>query len=559
MTITTEVLKKIILDSGLVTEANFDEAEKAAAQLGKTIPDVLVFQGMVPQNTISQLIAQYLGVPYINLKTTQITDEALTKIPENLAETYRMVPLAIEGNTLKLLMEDPTNIEAIEFAKRTTGLQIMPCYLSVEDMRRALASYKRNIEKDFKALVELEGKETGTESDLTKAAEKLSIVKVLDTILTYGVAERASDIHIESHADKVVVRYRVDGDLRDIVTLPKQIEEPLVARIKILSNLKLDERRIPQDGRHKITVSGETVSLRISIIPGFYGENVVLRILRESARPYSLEELGLTGHNLSIVLENIKRPNGMILVTGPTGSGKTTTLYSVLSMLNTNDSKVCTIEDPIEYGMNRVTQIQVNPKAGLDFAAGLRALLRHDPNIIMVGEIRDKETAEIAVHSALTGHLVLSTLHTNDAAGAIPRLLDMGIEGYLAASTINAVIAQRLVRKICTVCTIETKPDLAIMSKLTNDMGIDTAHMKFYKGKGCVECHGSGFSGRIGIYEVLPVSEKVRSLVIKKVASNDILQEAKNEGMLTMLQDGISKVSAGLTTIDQVLQAVIDN
>jgi type IV pilus assembly protein PilB len=435
----------------------------------------------------------------------------------------------------------------------------MPCYLSVEDMRRALASYKRNIEKDFKALVELEGKETGTESDLTKAAEKLSIVKVLDTILTYGVAERASDIHIESHADKVVVRYRVDGDLRDIVTLPKQIEEPLVARIKILSNLKLDERRIPQDGRHKITVSGETVSLRISIIPGFYGENVVLRILRESARPYSLEELGLTGHNLSIVLENIKRPNGMILVTGPTGSGKTTTLYSVLSMLNTNDSKVCTIEDPIEYGMNRVTQIQVNPKAGLDFAAGLRALLRHDPNIIMVGEIRDKETAEIAVHSALTGHLVLSTLHTNDAAGAIPRLLDMGIEGYLAASTINAVIAQRLVRKICTVCTVETKPDLAIMSKLTNDMGIDTTHMKFYKGKGCVECHGSGFSGRIGIYEVLPVSEKVRSLVIKKVASNDILQEAKNEGMLTMLQDGISKVSAGLTTIDQVLQAVIDN
>lgn len=559
MTITNDVLKKIILASGLVTEANFDEAEKAAEQLGKTIPDVLVFKGLIPQNTISQLIAEHLGVPFVNLKTTEITDEALSKIPENLAETYRMVPLSIEGTSLKLLMEDPTNIEAIEFAKRTTGLTIIPCYISVEDMRRALASYKRNIEKDFKALVELEDKEEGSDVDLTKAAEKLSIVKVLDTILTYGVAERASDIHIESHADKVVVRYRVDGNLRDIVTLPKQIEEPLVARIKILSNLKLDERRIPQDGRHKITVSGETVSLRISIIPGFYGENVVLRILRESARPFSLEELGLTGHNLEIVLDNIERPNGMILVTGPTGSGKTTTLYSVLSMLNTNDSKVCTIEDPIEYGMNRVTQIQVNPKAGLDFAAGLRALLRHDPNIIMVGEIRDKETAEIAVHSALTGHLVLSTLHTNDAAGAIPRLLDMGIEGYLAASTINAVIAQRLVRKICTVCTIETKPDATILSKLTNDMGIDTTHMKFYKGQGCSECHGSGFSGRIGIYEVLSVSEKIRTLVIKKVASNDILQQAKTEGMLTMLQDGLSKVSAGLTTIDQVLQAVIDN
>lgn len=394
---------------------------------------------------------------------------------------------------------------------------------------------------------------------MLQAAEKLPVITILDTIFEYAVAERASDIHIEVQDKEVVVRFRIDGVLRDMVKLPRGIEEALIARIKILSNLKLDERRIPQDGRYKFDLSGDIVSLRISIIPGFYGENVVMRLLRESARPLSLEELGITGRNREIVEENMNKPHGMILVTGPTGSGKTTTLYSILNILNTIKVKICTIEDPIEYGVNRVSQIQINPKAGLTFAAGLRALLRHDPDIIMVGEIRDGETAEIAVHAALTGHLVLSTLHTNDAAGTIPRILDMGVEAYLAASTINMVIAQRLVRKICGQCRMEYKPDPAFMAKLTEDFGSDTSRYRFFKGKGCSECGGSGFTGRIGIYEILPVTENIRALVVKKVSSDDIIAEAQKEGMISMFEDGIDKVTNGMTTIEEVLHVVQEN
>lgn len=560
MNIPKESFKQIIVSSGLVSEQDFDLAATSAEQLGKSIEDILVFRGLISTDTVAKLTAKHLGVPYADLSHQTVTDEALQLLPENLAQTYHMVPLGKEGDKLKLMMSDPSNVESLEFARRYTGLSVEPYYGSAEDIRRGLALYKRNVVDAFnKILQEEHGTNLGKgdpKEDLTKAAEKVSIIKVLDTILSYAVAERASDIHIETEEGVVMVRFRVDGELKDIVRLPRSIEEPLIARIKILSNLKLDERRIPQDGRHKFVMNEEVIALRISVIPGFYGENVVMRILRESARPLSLEELGLIGKNFDIVKENITRPNGMILVTGPTGSGKTTTLYSVLNILNTIEVKLCTIEDPIEYGINRVTQIQVNPKAGLDFAAGLRALLRHDPDIIMVGEIRDHETAEIAVHSALTGHLVLSTLHTNDAAGAIPRLLDMGVEGYLAASTINAVIAQRLVRKVCTVCIGEYRPDQGILTTLEQNMGLDVSTMKFYRGKGCTECHGSGFAGRIGIYEVLSVGDEIRHMVIQKVASDDILEQAKKEGMVTMLQDGLNKVAAGLVTIEHVLDAV---
>ncbi len=390
------------------------------------------------------------------------------------------------------------------------------------------------------------------------AAEKLPIIKVFDTILEYAFAERASDVHIEIQEKEVVVRFRIDGTLQDIIKLPRGIEEALVARIKILANLKLDEKRIPQDGRYKFNIGDDPISLRISIIPGFYGENVVMRLLNESSRPLSLEELGLNGHNLELVKDNIRKPNGMILVTGPTGSGKTTTLYSALNILNTIDVKICTIEDPIEYGMNRITQIQVNAKTGLTFAAGLRSLLRHDPDIMMVGEIRDRETAEIAIHASLTGHLVISTLQTNDAAGAIPRLLDMGVEGYLAASTINIVMAQRLVKKNCNACIAEYRPDEALLQKLTVEWGVDMVSRKYYKGKGCPECHGSGFSGRIGIYEVLPVTEQIRSMITKGVSSDQIIDTAIKGGMTTMLQDGLDKIAGGQTTIEEVIKAVTE-
>ena len=559
MKLSPEILKQIIVGSGFVEENEYDDAYQSAVDMGRSVQDFLVFRGLVSSETLSKLIADYLKVPYISMKRYVIADEVLALVPEKMAKTYRMVPLAREGEQMKLAMEDPSNVEAIEFVKRHTGLMVVPHYASREDLNKALSQYKRNIQAEFQKVISEGIKEAGGEEDLIKAAEKLPIIKVLDTILEYAAAERASDIHIETQQMEVVVRFRIDGVLHDMIKLPRGIEDALIARIKILSNLKLDERRVPQDGRYKFKLSGEPISLRISIIPGFYGENVVMRLLHESARPLSLEELGLTGRNLEIVKNNILKPHGMILVTGPTGSGKTTTLYSVLNILNTVKVKICTIEDPIEYGVGRVTQIQVNTKTGLTFAAGLRALLRHDPDIMMVGEIRDKETAQIAIHSALTGHLVLSTLHTNDAPGAMPRLLDMGVEGYLAASTVNVVVAQRLVRKICSACTIEYKPDNAIMSKLSDDFKVNLSEQKFYRGKGCPECGNKGFSGRIGIYEVLQVTETIRPLISSRVSSDEILEQAKKEGMVTMLQDGLNKVSGGLTTIEEVIKAVLEN
>ena len=436
-------------------------------------------------------------------------------------------------------------------------MNVLPYYASSADIKKALGQYKKNIRAAFDKAIEENIKQATPESDPAKAAEKLPIIKVLDTIFEYAVAERASDIHIETQQVEVVVRFRIDGSLRDIVKLPRGIETALVARIKILSNLRIDEHRIPQDGRHKFNVDDDVISLRISIIPGFYGENVVMRLLAESARPLSLDELGVTGRNLELLTSNMEKPHGMILVTGPTGSGKTTTLYSVLNILNEADVKICTIEDPIEYSVARINQIQVNPKAGMDFAAGLRALLRHDPNIIMVGEIRDQETAQIAVHAALTGHLVLSTLHTNDAPGTIPRLLDMGVEGYLVASTTNVIMAQRLVRKLCQACLIEYKPDKEILDTLTNDLKIDVRAQKFYKSKGCDECRKRGFKGRIGIYEVLGMSDPLRKLIGARAPSDIIRKQAITEGMITMLQDGLNKVASGLTTIEEVMSAVL--
>jgi len=437
-------------------------------------------------------------------------------------------------------------------------MQIVPHYATEIDIRRALGQYKRSIRAEFDRVIEESVKQATPGEDVLKAAENLPIVKMLDTIVEFGTAERASDIHIEVQAEQVVVRFRIDGVLRDIIKLPRTVEEALVARVKILSNLKLDERRAPQDGRFKYKIDEEAISLRISIIPGFYGENVVMRILRESDRPQSLEELGLFGRNLEVIKKNMYKPHGMMLITGPTGSGKTTTLYSILNILNTVRVKIATIEDPIEYGIARVTQIQVQPKVGLDFAAGLRALLRHDPDIMMVGEIRDGETGKIAVHAALTGHLVLSTLHTNDTVGAIPRLSDMGVENYLVASTVNVIIAQRLVRKVCSACLVEYKPEQPILDRLSREFDMDLVNQKFYKGGGCAECGGTGFSGRVGIYEVLEVTEAIRSLINDKSGTDEIREVAEKEGMVSMLRDGVDKVSSGLTTIEEVLKAVLE-
>lgn len=559
MKLDNNALENILVESGIIDKAEFLDALKTSQELGKNIEDVLIFRGLINQQSLSQLIAEYYKVPYIDLSHVKIPEELYITIPERMARNYRIVPFAKENGALKVAMEDPGNVEAIEFAKRHSGLTVIPHYASRDDIKKLLNQYKRNIREEFDRVIEENINKARLEGNLLAAAEKLPVIKVLDTIFEYANAERASDIHIEVQDESVIIRFRIDGMLQDILKLPRGVEEALIARIKILSNLKLDEKRIPQDGRHKFNLNSEVVSLRISIIPGFYGENVVMRLLRESARPLSLEELGISGRNLTIMQENMKKPHGMILVTGPTGSGKTTTLYSVLNILNSVKTKICTIEDPIEYGIKRVTQIQINPKTGLTFAAGLRALLRHDPDIIMVGEIRDGETAEIAVHAALTGHLVLSTLHTNDAIGTIPRIIDMGVEAFLAASTINLVIAQRLVRKICSVCRTEYKPTQDVIERIKTDFSIDAGNIKFYKGEGCAECRGTGYQGRIAIYEVLPVTEKIRELITKKRSTDEILEASISEGMVTMVGDGISKVGSGQTTIEEVMRVVQEN
>lgn len=561
MPILPEILKQIIVNSGFISLKNYEEAEKIANDLKKPITDILLFQGLISESVLGQLIADYYQVPFISLVNKIIPSETLNLIPETLARTYEVIAFKKENGVLHLAMVDPKNLEIQELIKKKTNLKIIPYYFTQADFRKVISQYKRSLKEEFEKIIAENIKKTGQlwlakkEKDLAQIAAELPVIKLLDTLLEYAISERASDIHLETMQTDFIVRLRIDGVLRDVLVLPKSVQPALIARIKILSNLKIDEHRIPQDGRFRFTAGTESISLRVSILPAFYGENAVMRLLFESARPLSLEELGLSGISLKLVREAIKKPHGMILVTGPTGCGKTTTLYSLLNMLNRVGVKICTIEDPVEYNIHRLTQIQVNPRTGLTFASGLRSLLRHDPDIMMVGEIRDKETAQIAVHSALTGHLVLSTLHTNDAAGSIPRFIDMGIEPFLLASTINLIIAQRLVRKICSNCLEEFQPDEEVLRILREKFNFSPDTQKFYRGKGCEECRQSGYKGRIGIYEVLNVSEEIRQLTLTKASTEKIAQTAEKQGMITMLQDGFNKIASGLTTIEEVLRA----
>lgn len=552
-----ETLREIILKSGFVSQKDLEQAQKAAEELNRDITDVLIYRGLISQDVLGQLVAEYYQVPYIKLSHKVIPQDVLELIPIEAASTFRIIPFQREGSSVSVAMEDPSDLEAREFVKRKSGLLVKPFYAVSPDLSTALGQYKRNIKDIFTKIIEENVQKSAVQTeDAAKLASDIPVIKILDTILEFASGEGASDIHFESMETAFLVRFRIDGVLRDILSLPKTIHPGIVARIKILSQLKIDEHRIPQDGRFKFKVQENYIALRVSILPSFYGENIVLRILPESARPLSLEELGLTGHNLDLVRNNIRKPHGMILVTGPTGSGKTTTLYSVLNILNTTEVKICTVEDPVEYGIGRVNQTQINPQAGLTFAAGLRSLLRHDPDIIMVGEIRDKETAEMAIHSSLTGHLVLSTLHTNDAAGTIPRLLDMGAEGFLVASTLNLVIAQRLVRKICSSCIESYVPQADTVEYLKRILGQGEISQKFYRGKGCPECHMKGYKGRIGIYEILEVNDTIRGLILRRVAAEEIAEAGVANGMTRLIRDGIDKASGGLTTVEEVLRVV---
>ncbi|MFA6158684.1 MAG: GspE/PulE family protein [Candidatus Paceibacterota bacterium] len=581
MFIEEKQLKEFIADSGLVSKKDISECEKEAKSKNVGVGEVLVNQGRLSEDDLRKIQAYILGIPFVDLKSQKIDFAVLSLIPEPIARNHNVVAFKKNADTLEVAMLDTDDLSAIEFIKKKVGLKIFPRLTDTESIKSALLQYQKSLKAEFGDLIKKEtatlkalSEEVGVKErggdDLKKLAEDLPVIRIVDTLLKHAIIQNASDIHIEPLEKELLVRYRIDGMLHDAMVLPKEAEMSITARIKVLSNLKLDEKRLPQDGRFKVEMNNEKVSLRVSILPTFYGEKTVMRLLKESVSGFTLEYLGFHGEALERIHSATKLATGMILATGPTGSGKSTTLYTVLDILNTPDVNISTVEDPVEYQMPRVNQTQVRPDIGFSFASGLRSLVRQDPDIIMVGEIRDNETASLAVNAALTGHLVLSTLHTNSAAGCIPRLLDMKIEPFLLVSTLSVVIGQRLVRRLqdSKDRRVLSKGELGALAKVVDldrmlgilqtekVIGPKDGWDKVLFGTPKVSTDSDGYKGRIGIHEVLKMSPTVKELVMRGATSDDIEAQAKKEGMVTMLEDGIFTAAQGLTTIEEVLRVV---
>lgn len=574
-------LKAFILDADLTSKEKLAQAEKKAKKLKKELAYVLIKEKLLTQEQLIKLKAYILGIPFVNLEKENIPKQVLQIIPEPIARRHNIIAFRQKDKELEVAMLDPEDLQTIEFIKKKSDLKILPRLTNPESIKSALKQYQKSLEADFGDLIKKQGEKikiitekgkdkTKNKEDLEKTAEQMPIIKIVDTLLKHAILQQVSDIHIEPLEKEVIVRYRIDGILHDAMTLPRKVYSGIIARIKVLANLKLDEHRLPQDGRFKIETEDYKISFRVSILPVYDGEKIVMRLLPEDTKGLTLEKLGLISQSLERVHQAIKKPNGMILVTGPTGSGKTTTLYTAMDILNQPGVNISTIEDPIEYRMPRINQTQVKAQIGLTFANGLRSLVRQDPDIIMVGEIRDNETASLAINAALTGHLVLSTLHTNSAAGAFPRLIDMEAEPFLISSTINLIIAQRLVRKIypdtrkkhkltqAEIKSLEQEIDLDKILKVLKQEKIvnpkDTWHtIEFYRPGKTEECP-DGYKGRIGIYEVLKIGETIKELVIKEATADQIQAQARKEGMLTMLESGFIKAAQGITSIEEILR-----
>jgi len=603
MIIDPNQLKKLVVDSGLVASSELDEIEQKSIKDNKPLGETLVSSGKISADDYRRMQAYILGIPFIDISSQKLEFAVLSLIPEPIARKHNIIAFRKRDDSLEVAMLDTADLSAINFVQKKTGLKILPRLTTTDSMKSALIQYQKSLKADFGDIIQQEvstlkginnkmggvsglgGQKSGTNlsddglgggniddtsgEDLRKLAEDLPVVRIIDTLLKHAILQGASDIHIEQMENEVVIRYRIDGMLHDAMVLPKNIGPSVTARIKVLSNLKLDEKRLPQDGRFKIESNGENVSFRVSVLPTYYGEKTVMRLLRENMTGFTLEHLGFHGRGLELIHQATNYSEGMILTTGPTGSGKTTTLYTLLDILNQPDVNISTVEDPVEYQMNRVNQTQVKPDIGLTFASGLRSLLRQDPDIIMVGEIRDNETASLAINASLTGHLVLSTLHTNSAAGAIPRLIDMKCEPFLLVSTIRIIIAQRLVRELGAskeryILTREQLESLkrytnldTVLSSLKEEHVVaddaDWSSIHFYKPVPDKESE-DGYKGRVGIHEVLKVSATIKDMIMKGVASDQIQDQARKEGMLTMFEDGIFKAVQGHTSIEEILR-----
>jgi type IV pilus assembly protein PilB len=576
-----EQLKIFITDANLLSKAELAAAEKVAKEERRSLAEALIAQGHMSEDDMRRVESYVLGIPFVSLKNVKINFDVLSLIPEPVARTHNIIAFKKDNDTLEVAMLDTADLPAIDFVKKKVELRILPRLTDTESMRSALRQYQKTLKDEFGDLISKdaaalkvvadEGGESLSENDLKKMADDLPVVRIVDTLLRHAVTQGASDIHIEPMESEVVVRYRVDGILHDAMKLPKHAASTIVARIKVLSNLKLDQKRLPQDGRFKMEMDGQKVSLRVSILPVFYGEKTVMRLLREGRSGFSLEGIGFHGTTLERIHRATRATTGIILITGPTGSGKSTTLYTVLDILNTPEVNICTIEDPIEYQMPRINQSQVKPEIGFTFANGLRSLMRQDPDIIMVGEIRDEETASLAINAALTGHLVLATVHTNSAAGTVARLIDMGMEPFLLVSTLRVAVGQRLVRKLSDDKQpyILTKTerndiikhiDLDRVLKVLKEENIVKADatwndIPFYRPKEKGETE-DGYRGRLGIHEVLEMSPTLKEMVMANKTSDELELQARQEGMLTMAEDGIYKAARGLTSIEEVFRVI---
>lgn len=585
MKVESEKLLKFILEAGLIDEAQSAKVLQTSKKTKKEVGDILVSDKYLTQKELIKIEAYLLGIPFINLENEIIPIEVLKIIPQSIARAHNIIAFKKDGNNLEVAMVDPEDLRTIDFIEKTIpDITILARLTTPESIKSALSQYQKTLETEFKDIIKSDGpgdeikhiKESDIytgEKEVKKAAEEVPIIKIVDTLLKHAILEGTSDVHIEPLEKEVIVRYRIDGILRDVMTLPINTSLGIVARIKVLSNLKLDEHRLPQDGRFKIETEDFKYSIRVSILPVFNGEKIVMRLLAENTVSATLEKLGFAGKVLEQIQNSLQKSSGLILITGPTGSGKTTTLYAMMGILNTPEVNISTVEDPIEYRMPRINQTQVNAPIGLTFAAGLRVLVRQDPDVIMVGEIRDNETASLAINAALTGHLVLSTIHTTEAAGTIPRLIDMDCEPFLISSTLDLIIAQRLVRKFAgekekytltadelknveKYCNLERILELLKEDKLMPAKAT-VKDIEFYRPKPSKDSP-DGYKGRVGIVEVLKISEPIRDLIIKRASTREIADQAIKEGMRTMIEDGFIKAVKGETSIEEILRVITE-
>lgn len=546
---------EILLNSGQITEEQFKEALEAQKKTGQLIGKTLIDLGYTSESAIGKALAKQMGLEFIDLSNTKINPQAINTLTQDIARRYMAIPVDFDNDSLLMAIADPTNLLALDDLTIMTGYNIKPVVASEQEILNIINATWSMGESVQDALLKVSEKEDDESTDeIRDIVEEAPIVKFVNLVITRAVKERASDIHVEPQEKELRIRYRIDGVLQEVMKAPKKIQSGVISRLKIMADLDIAERRVPQDGRCSLIVDGKTIDLRVASAPTVYGEQIVMRILDKSSVLIDIHDLGFENDTFDVYIESSKKPHGCILVTGPTGSGKTTTLYATLNILNDPNRKIITIEDPVEYRLGGINQIQTNPKAGLTFAAGLRSILRLDPDIVMVGEIRDMETAKIAVEASLTGHLVLSTLHTNDAPGALTRMTEMGIEPFLIGSAVECVLAQRLVRLLCPNCRelYEITDDMAKSLKLNPDWD-----RTFYRPKGCKRCANTGYKGRLGLYEVMRVSESVERLVVDRATTDEIKRVAIEEGMDTLRIDGLIKAKKGKTSLQEVMRVTM--